>query len=147
MSSSAADRLTQQLLQTTQKIASLQANRLARERRVVLRSKQKERRARLRRRIELGIAVERAGMADWKLTEIVGALVQVNERIGASKTMRMAAQKRGEQSLRNDAPGSADQPLEADGAGSVGQPMIDHSDSSLREARTTPSIQALSAPV
>lgn len=104
MSSSYADRLANRLLQTTRKIASLQANRLARERRVAVRSRRKERRARLRRRIELGGAVERAGLADWKLTEIVGALVQVNERIGASKTQRMAAQKRGEQRLRNDAP-------------------------------------------
>lgn len=104
MNSTYADRLANRLLQTTRKIADHQASRLAHERLVALRSRKKERRARLRRRIEVGTAVERAGLADWKLTEIVGALMDVKDRIGASKTMRMAAQKRGEQSLRNDAP-------------------------------------------
>ena len=97
--SSSADRLTQQLLQTAQKIARVQANGLLRDRRVVLRSKQKERQARLRRRIELGSAIEVAGLSDWKLAELVGALLDARDRIGASKTQRMAAQKRGEQQL------------------------------------------------
>lgn len=100
MSSTYADRLANRLVQTTRKIADLQANRLAQERLVAVRLRKKERRARLRRRIELGIAVERAGLAGWNTMEIVGALMDVRDRIGASKTQRMAAQKRGELLMR-----------------------------------------------
>lgn len=100
MSSTYADRLTNQLLKTTRKIADHQANRLAHERLVAIRSRKKERRVRLRRRIELGIAVERAGLAGWNTMEIVGVLLESKDRIGLSRTQRMAAQKRGELLLR-----------------------------------------------
>lgn len=99
MSSTYADRLANRLVQTTRKIADLQANRLAHERLVAVRLRKKERRARLRRRIELGSAIETAGLSDWKVAELVGALLDLRDRIGASKTQRMAAQKRGEQHM------------------------------------------------
>lgn len=102
MSSTYADRLTNQLLKTTRKIADHEANRLAHERLVAIRSRKKERRVRLRRRICFGTIVERAGLGEWEVAEVLGVLVEAKDRVGRSPTMRLAARKRGAQLLGNE---------------------------------------------
>ncbi len=52
-----------------------------------------------RRKILMGDAVFLAGLAEWEPAEIVGALLDVKERIGGSPTQRMGLRQRGQQLL------------------------------------------------
>lgn len=99
MTGKSMEHLTQQLVETAQQIGQVLARQLNREQAERQRCSEQKRLQQARRRSELGAAVEKAGLSDWNTLEIVGVLLEIKDRIGLSRTQRMAAQKRGEQHL------------------------------------------------
>lgn len=99
MSNKSVERWKQQLVETAEQLAQVLAGQLYREQAERQRCAEQNRVLQARRRAELGAAVEKAGLADWNASEIVGVLLEIKDRIGLSRTQRMAAQKRGEQHL------------------------------------------------
>lgn len=97
--SKASERATERLDRAVQRLTQLKARQLMIEQQEKLQLKEQELRALVRRRYDFGEAVIAAGLSDWNPFEVVGALLEVRDRIGLSKTQRMAAQKRGEQHL------------------------------------------------
>lgn len=93
------ERLKQELVETAEQLAQVLASQLHREQQGRQRYAEQNRIQQARRRSELGAAVEKAGLADWNAAEIVGVLLETRDRIGLSRTQRMAAQKRGEQHM------------------------------------------------
>jgi hypothetical protein len=93
------ERRTERIVNESRKLARDLAQELLRERRAATQIRQKKRRARMLRRLDLGAAVQSAGLGEWSTPELVGALLDAEERLGRSPTMRMAARQRGEQHL------------------------------------------------
>jgi hypothetical protein len=94
-----SDKLAERLANTADRLARLKARQLLRDMQTKNRIEDAERRADVRRRIELGSAVLTAGCGDWTPTEIVGLLLDGRERAGSSPTMRIGARRRGEEHL------------------------------------------------
>lgn len=97
--SKASERAAERLARAVQRLTQLKARQLMIEQQTLQAAKEQELRALVRRRYDFGEAVIAAGLTDWNPFEVVGALLEVRDRIGLSKTQRMAAQKRGEQHL------------------------------------------------
>ena len=83
----------------TRRLSQVVASQLLRDRAAALKAKRAERQAMFRRKILMGDAVFLAGLAEWEPAEIVGALLDVKERIGGSPTQRMGLRQRGQQLL------------------------------------------------
>ena len=90
-----ADKLTEQVVRATQRLAQLRARQLLRQLRAASQAKAKARQADFRRRIQFGGAVIAAGLGNWEVSEIVGVLLDGRERCGSSPTLRMSMRKRG----------------------------------------------------
>lgn len=99
MSADSADRLANQLLQTTQKLARIQARRLLREQRVAMKARMKERRSAMRRRLELGDVVIRAGFGEWSTMELLGLLLEARDHFPGTPETLTALRQRAERFL------------------------------------------------
>lgn len=89
-----------QVLRATQRLAQMRARELLRENRRALRAKSVQRRASIRRRIELGDAVCSAGLEEWETPTVLGLLLDGRDRATQSPTMKLALTKRGEEFRR-----------------------------------------------
>jgi hypothetical protein len=83
----------------TRRLGQVVADQLLRDRVAALKAKKMERQALFRRKLTMGDAVLLAGLTDWEPAEIVGALLDVKDRIGVSPTQRMGLRQRGQQLL------------------------------------------------
>jgi hypothetical protein len=119
MSTKSVERWKQQLVETAEQLAQVLAGQLHREQQGRQRCAEQNRILQARRRSELGAAVEKAGLSEWNAAEIVGVLLEVKDRIGLSRTQRMAAQKRGELHLGRPHVPAPDKPSSPDATNST----------------------------
>lgn len=100
MDASADGKLARRIASKTEQLGQLVARRLLREQREAMKERARQRRADLERRKELGGAVLAAGLDDWSVSEVVGLLLEGQDHLGYSPTMRLGVRKRGEAYLR-----------------------------------------------
>ncbi len=93
---SASTKINQRVAEMTDRLATLKSRQLMRELQFEQRTRELIRKRDARRRWEIGTAVLEAGFGDWHSLELVGALLDVKERIGDSPTQRLAVRIRAE---------------------------------------------------
>jgi hypothetical protein len=96
---SASAKISQRVADMTDRLATLKSRQLLRELQLEQRARELIRKRDARRRWEIGTAVLEAGFGDWHALEVVGALLDVKERIGDSPTQRLAVRIRAEGNL------------------------------------------------
>lgn len=83
-------RISTQITNAAQRLARQRAKHLLQESRDIIREREKARRALRRKRSDLGSAVIQAGVQDWSVDEVTGALLAAKQDAGDSPTMRLA---------------------------------------------------------
>jgi len=91
--------LERRIASKTEQLGQLVARRMLRKQREAIRARARQRLVDLERRKELGGAVLAAGLGDWSVSEVVGLLLEGQDHLGHSPTMRLGVRKRGETHL------------------------------------------------
>lgn len=92
----ASSTINQRVAAMTDRLATLKSRQLLRELQLEQKAREQIRKRDARRRWELGTAVLEAGFGEWHALEVVGVLLDAQERIGDSPTQRLAARVRAE---------------------------------------------------
>jgi len=100
------ERIAQQIARVAKRAGQYQARELLRDLQRSAREREEARRKEARRKYVLGGAVVAAGCGEWVPAEIVGVLLDAQDRVSNSPTMRLGLRKRGEQHMGTGA-GSA----------------------------------------
>jgi hypothetical protein len=103
------ERITEQVARATERLGQLKAREMLREMCAAVRAKARARRSDIQRRLQLGGAVMSAGLGDWHVNEVIGVLLDANERVGGSPTLRLGMRKRAE--AENALPGAREKPI------------------------------------
>lgn len=93
--STSDQRMTEQILRATQRVAQLRARQLLKELRAQNRRAVNDRQTALRQKLAMGASVLSAGCGDLTAAELVGMLRHGRERMDASPTARAVLEKRG----------------------------------------------------
>lgn len=97
--SQASERQSRRLVLATERLATLKAQQLMRELLAHQRERAEARRMRHRRRFETGEAIERCGFGELTVLDLIGRLVDAEERAASSPTLRLGMQKKGAERL------------------------------------------------